>query len=50
MENKQKEEKKMFRHFEQRKDMSEGVLRGVLSMLGGIIVIGLLVLIITLSG
>ncbi len=40
----------MFRDLEHRKGMSEELLRGVLSMLGGVIVIGLLVLIITLSG
>lgn len=43
----------MFRHVQDSaapKRISEEVLRGVLSMLGGIIVIGLLLLIITLSG
>lgn len=43
----------MFRHLEDfatPKRISKEVWRGVLSMLGGIIVIGLLVLIITLSG
>ncbi len=40
----------MFRDLEQRKGISEEVLRGMLSVLGGIVVIGLLVLVITLSG
>jgi hypothetical protein len=43
----------MFRHLEDSaapKRISQHILRGSQSMLGGIIVIGLLVLIITLSG
>jgi hypothetical protein len=49
----QKRRETMFRHVEEfaaPKRISEEVVRGVLSMLGGIIVMGLLVLIITLSG